>query len=123
MDDVLCIKKDPNKYLNLVERDFCLKDPLECPMMYPRADTSNFAIPSGRNGVTSWAMSADIHVKKSLQVVEDKLKEDNVRWKPWNKTVDHPFSSLSYRPDFDMTEECNDDQVQLYQSLVGIIRW
>ena len=39
------------------------------------------------------------------------------------KTAEHPFSSQSYRPELDITEECNEDQVEFYQSLVGIMRW
>ena len=52
MDDVLCIHKDPDKHLNLVERDFRLKDPLECPAIYLVADISKFEIPNDENGVT-----------------------------------------------------------------------
>ena len=123
MDDVLCIHKDPDKHLNLVERDFRLKDPLECPAIYLVADISKFEIPNDENGVTFWAISSDIHVNKALQVLEAKLKYYNIRWKPSNKITDHPFSSQSYCFDIDMTEECNDDQVQFYQSLVVIMRW
>ena len=51
-------------------------------MMYLGAYISNFAIPNNGNGLIFWDMSADSHVNKALQVVEAKLKEENVRWKP-----------------------------------------
>ena len=87
MDDVFYIHNDPNKYLNLVEGYFHLKDPLECHIVYLRSDISKFEIPYDTNGVTCWAMSIDSHVKKSLQVFESKLKEKisgvNHRTKQW----------------------------------------
>ena len=81
-----------------------------------------FTITNDGNGVTYWDMSVDIHVKKSLQVVETKMKEENVRWEYSNKSVDLSFSIQSQNPDIEMTEECNDYQVQSYQSLVGMMR-
>ena len=89
----------------------------------PRAYTSKFVIPKNLNVVTFWSISADVNVKKALQVIEAKLKWDNIRWKPSNKTVDHPFSRKFDRPELDITKEINDDQVNFYQSLVGIMRW
>ena len=68
-------------------------------------------------------MSSDSHVKKALGVVQDRLREDNVKFKGSNNTAEHPFSSQSYRPELNVTEECEEDQVQFYQSLVGIMRW
>ena len=44
-------------------------------------------------------------------------------FKTSNKTAEHPFSSQSYRPKLDLTEECNEEQVEFYQSLVGMLRW
>ena len=104
MDDVFYIHNDPNKYLNLVEGYFHLKDPLECHIVYLRSDISKFEIPYDTNGVTCWAMSIDSHVKKSLQVFESKLKEENFRCKPPNKTMDYPFSRQSYRPNIYVKE-------------------
>ena len=53
-------------------------------------------------------MSADSHVKNALEVVQDRLREDNVKFKCSNKTAEHPFSSQSYRPELDVTEECDE---------------
>ena len=68
-------------------------------------------------------MSADSHVNKALEVVQDWLREDNVKFKGSNKTAEHPFSRQSYRPELDVTKECDEEQVQFYQSLVVIMRW
>ena len=36
-------------------------------------------------------MSANSHVKKALEVVQDRLREENVKFKGSNKTAKHPF--------------------------------
>ena len=68
-------------------------------------------------------MRAYTHVKKSLQVVYAKPKELNVRCKIYNKTSYHSLSSQSYRPELETTKGCNDDKIQFYHILVGIMRW
>ena len=93
--------------------------------MYLGADVSTFSIPAsdGEPARKAWAISADSHIKKALQMLEARLAQDGLRFKPSNKTSDHPFSTQAYRPELDVTEYCNDAQTQLYQSLVGILIW
>ena len=91
--------------------------------MYLGADICKYHVNGNISGTKCWAMSADSHVKKGLKVVQDRLREDNVKFKGSNKTAEHPFSSQLYRPELDVTEECDEDQVQFYQSLVVIMRW
>ena len=68
-------------------------------------------------------MSADSHVNKIPEVVNNRMRECSVLVKYSNKTAKHPFSSQPYRPELDITELCNEEQVQFYQSLVGVMRW
>ena len=123
VDDVLAIHKDPDKVLNLVNRDYRLKEPPENPTMYLGADISKYEIHNDTTRTSCWAMSADSHVKKALEVVQGRLNADNVYFKGSKKAPEHPFSSQSYRPELDTTELCNDDQAQFYQSLIGIMTW
>lgn len=124
VDDVLVLHRDPNKFMNMINRDYRLKNPPEVPTMYLGADISVFTIPDtdGTGERTAYAMSADSHIKKALQMLETRLNQDHVHFKS-SKTAEHPFTSQSYRPELDITEYCNDDQTQFYQSLVGIMRW
>ena len=91
--------------------------------MYLRADICTYHVNGDISGTECWAMSANSHVKKALEVVQYRLREDNVKFKGFNKTAEHPFSGQSYRPELDVTEECDEEHVQFYQSLVGITRW
>jgi hypothetical protein len=34
-----------------------------------------------------------------------------------------PFSTQSYAPELDTSEECTDDEATLYENLIGILRW
>ena len=124
VDDVLSIDKDPDKVLNLlINGDYRLKEPPECPTMYLGADISKYVIHDDATGTTCWAMSADSHVKKTIEVIQARLNADDVYFKGSKKAPKHPFSSQSYPPELDTTELCNDKQVQLYQSLIGIMTW
>ena len=123
VDDVLCIHRAPDKVLNLINRDYRLKEPPEQPKMYLGADISKYKLDSESSNSVCWAMSADSHIRKALDVVQQKMKECGVQFKPSKKTAQHPFSSQSYRVELDTSEECNENQVEFYQSLVGILRW
>ena len=92
-------------------------------MMYLGTEICKYHVNRDISGTECWAMSAESHVKKAFEVVQDKLREDNVKFGGSNKTAEHPFSSQSYRPELDVTKECDEEQVQFYQSLVGIMRW
>ena len=91
--------------------------------MYLGADILKYVIHDDMTGTTCWAMSADSHVKKAIEVVQARLNADNVYIKGSKKAPEHPFSSQSYCPGLDTTELCNDEQVQLYQSLIEIMTW
>ena len=97
--------------------------PPECPTMYLGADISKYYVGGEINGIQCWAMSADSYVKKALEVVLNRLRECSKMFKHSNKTAKNPFSSQSYKPELDITELCNEEQVQFFQSLVGIMRW
>ena len=53
----------------MINRDYRLKEPPECPTMYLGADISKYYVGGEINGIQCWAMSADSHVKKALKVV------------------------------------------------------
>ena len=48
------------------------------------------------------------------------MKKSNVQVKGKGK---QPYSNLAYHPELDMTPFCSDEQTQLYQNLIGMLRW
>ena len=123
VDDVLCIHKSPSTVLNIINKDYMLKEPQECPTMYLGADISKYYVEGETNGIQCWTMSANSHVKKALEVVQNRMRECSVMFRHSNKTAENPFSSQSYKPELDITELCNEEQVQFFQSPVGIMKW
>ncbi len=124
VDDVLCIHKDPDEVLRIINRDYALKEPPSAPDMYLGADFAKFEIFDEETNtvINTWSMSADSHIKKALEVVQARMIRDNVRFKS-KKTAESPFTSQDYRPELDTSEPCNEDQVEFFQSLIGIARW
>lgn len=117
VDDVLCIDKEPDKILNMINRDYRLKEPPATPNMYLGADFSQFTI-TYDNGI-----EIDSHIKKALQVVKDRMNVDGVRFKVSKKVVDQLFSNQDYTPELDTSELCNKDKKTFHQSLIGRARW
>ncbi|GFH48968.1 hypothetical protein CTEN210_05444 [Chaetoceros tenuissimus] len=124
-----CVGSDDNVYLKAMKdkdgnRDYALKEPSSAPDMYLGADFAKFEIFDEETNtvINTWSMSADSHIKKALEVVQARMIRDNVRFKS-KKTAESPFTSQDYRPELDTSERCNEDQVEFFQSLVGIARW
>ena len=64
-------------------------------MMFLGADICKYHVNGDISGTEYWAMSSGIHVKKALEVLQDRLREENTKFKGSNKTAEHPFSSQS----------------------------
>ena len=95
----------------MINRDYRLKEPPECPTMYLGADISRYYVGDEITGTKCWTTSANSHVKKALEVVQNRMRECGVIFRQSNKTAKNPFSSQSSRPELDMTELCNEQQV------------
>ena len=76
VDDVLCIHKDPGKILHLGNRNYRLKEPPSRSTMYLGADIRKYHV--NGVGINYWAMSADSHIKKALDVVKNRMRECGV---------------------------------------------
>lgn len=122
VDDVLGLHENPNTIMDLIHKEFRLKSPPEAPTMYLGADISRYDLPEGELYKSCWAMSADSHIKKALQMLESNMNTDGVRFRS-KKTAEHPFSSTSYRPELDISDPCTPEQTQFYQSNIGILLW
>lgn len=82
VNDVLCIYKSPENVLNLINMDYRLKEPPICPAMYLGADICKYFVGDEKTGANCWAMSADSHIKKALDIVKLKMKENGVIFIP-----------------------------------------
>ena len=73
-------------------------------------------------------MSSKSYIQSALKNVKARLTKDGFRYNPKLLSIKYsakqPFSTPSYyRPELDSSAECNDAQTQLYQNLIGVLRW
>ena len=40
-----------------------------------------------------------------------------------NYSPRQPFTTSAYRPEMDFSAECDDQQTEFFQNLVGVVRW
>ncbi|GFH56619.1 hypothetical protein CTEN210_13095 [Chaetoceros tenuissimus] len=94
VDDVLGIHKDPDKVLQLINRDYTLKEPSSAPDMYLEADFAQYELfdKETNSVINAWSMSADSHIKKALAIVKARMDRKNMRFKS-KRTAESPFSS------------------------------
>lgn len=125
VDDVLCISHDPGYYMNILSGEYRLKEEPAEPSMYLGTDVKKWKI-TDDGGILlreCWALGSESHVKKAVQVVKQLLLKDNLKFVSSKKVPSHPFSTQSYRPELDCTELCDDNEWQIYMSLIGMARW
>ena len=118
VDDLLCIAEDPRKYIMEIKDHFHIReDSIEPPKMYLGADTK---LVRTSQGDEFWCTGANSYLKEATRIVQEKMKEYRVQVK--GKGC-QPYSFLSYRPELDLSPFCNEEQTQLYQFFIGMLRW
>ena len=118
VDDVLAISRHPNKCLDEINQYFPLKPgSVGEPKFYLGTKISKVRLP---NQVIAWAFSSSKYIKSSIENLEKILKNKNLKLP--SKKMESPISP-GYRPEMDMSNELNAEEANLYQSLIGILRW
>ena len=74
----------------------------------------------GIMGCGCWSMTSYKYMNAAIQAVEDRLKERNDR--PLPSRAATPMS-YDYIPELDAMEELQNDEVNYYQELIGILHW
>jgi len=95
-----------------------LKDTVKPPDRYLGANVSKWQLPDGRE---VWSMSSNDYVTNAIKVVKDMLTERGLQL-PTGKTTRRPMRK-DYRPELDVSPECNEKGTQEFQQLIGILRW
>ncbi|KAI2504254.1 Reverse transcriptase (RNA-dependent DNA polymerase) [Fragilaria crotonensis] len=116
VDDILCISDDPKATLLDLTTVFKLKDDkIEPPEIYLGAQLDKMVI----GGAECWTMSAEKYVMASVKNVEEALAKRGLRLPSKCYT---PLPS-DYRPELETSPELKSDGIQLYQELIGVLRW
>ena len=116
-DDCLVISENPDVMLGRLGKYFTLKNgSVGPPQLYLGAKVSKVVLP---NGVTSWAWSSNKYVQEAVKSLEAQLDRRGVKLK---RNVNAPIAN-GYRPELDISDECDVEDAHLYKSLIGTLRW
>ena len=119
VDDVLIISHAPNTHLETLQAKYELNpSSIGPPTRYLGADVKQVTRPGDPTGREYWAFSATTYVKNAVKNVKLMLQEENRGLKSTAKT---PFSSTLYRPETDMSDECDQDGASRYSQLIGVL--
>ena len=121
VDDVLIISHDTESHLKRIQASYDLNpESIGPPKRYLGADIKRLTRPKDSSGQEYWAMSAESYVSNAIENVKLLLAADGRFLKSSAKA---PFSSSTYRPEVDTTDECDDAGASRYAQLIGVLRW
>ena len=116
VDDILSISDNPKATLLDLTAVFKLKDDkIEPPDIYLGAQLDKMIV----DGIECWTMSAEKYVSASVKNVEEALAKRGLRLPTKCYT---PLPS-DYRPELETSPELKSDGIQIYQELIGVLRW
>ena len=117
VDDVLVISSQPMRSMDGIREVFKLKgDKAEKPDMYLGAQITEVQTD---NGTKCWSLSSEKYVKAAVSNVDAALRKNNSKL-PSNCPT--PCTS-GYHPAEDVSNELNARGIQLFQELIGVLRW
>ena len=122
VDDVLAISHDPGAIMEVTGKGFEIENnKWGRPTRYLGADVELFTKP---DGMKAWSLHCKSYVLAAVETAKDLLAEDGRKLKgPKNQGTSAGALPASYKPEVDVTEECDAGYVSRYQQLIGILRW
>jgi hypothetical protein len=125
VDDVLCMHEYPKQVMDQIQETFRLKDTVETPKLYLGTDVRKWKCESS-DGTTKecWALGSSSYIKEAIKVAELHIKNHGLSPSSTKKSGRNtPFNSCDYRPELDSSALCDDELTNVYQNLIGILRW
>ena len=118
VDDILHISHDPSIVIDALKRLYELKD-VGPTKKYLGANVEQVQSEDGR---VFWSMTCVDYCKSAIQNVEQMLKSDGASPLKVYGDCKRPYPS-AYRPEIDVSEELDDENIQRFQELIGVLRW
>jgi hypothetical protein len=118
VDDILHISHEPSIVIEALKNLYELKD-VGPTKKYLGANVEQVQSEDGR---VFWSMSCVDYCKSAVQNVEQMLKSDGASPLKVYGDCKRPYPS-TYRPEIDVSEELDDENVQRFQELIGVLRW
>ena len=124
-DDVLIIDEDPKRYMDLLQSSYTVNPASICePYPYLGADIKKVLY---EDSSIAYTISSDNYIANAIKTIKMRLAEHQLRFNPKlsdsSISAPQPFFSLSYQPELDTSQLCNDNELAIYQNIIGILRW
>jgi hypothetical protein len=125
VDDLLIIDHDPRRHMKNLQSSYTVReDTIKSPDQYLGADIGRVYF---HDGSFAFTMGSSSYIKNAVKNIKARLKDDGFRFNTKLSSVEYsakqPFSSNEYRPELDTSTECDANQMQFYQNIIGILRW
>jgi len=118
-DDILCLSMNPKSILDYLDQRFLLKpESRGQPKTYLGADIAPFAHPY-EPYVYYWSMGSHTYVKEAVRNMETHLEGLGLALKKKVSTV----LPHEYKPELDVSKECNEEEVSQCHQRIGVLRW
>ena len=72
------------------------------------------------DGTSAWSIMSSSYVKAAVDTVKALLAEDGQELKPGKRPHKGPLPS-GYKPELDVSDECDAEHVSRFQQLIGIL--
>lgn len=119
VDDILIASHIPKEIMSKIGEHFELKPgSVGSPSMYLGTDVK---LRKDSQGYPQyWNLGSNTYLKEALRIIKDVMKDSGVKV---GGKGSQPYSNLTYRPELDCTPFCNPEQHNVYQGLIGMLRW
>ena len=79
------------------------------------------------DGSYTWLMSSNNYVREALQNIKKDLIQNDLRLNKKlsdpNYLARTPLCQIDYKSELDTTVLCNDELINYFQNLIGVLRW
>ena len=125
IDNLSLIMKYPKEAMAHIKEIFTIKpSSIEEPKSYLGANINKIYYSDGSYG---WKMGAETYFTHAIKNLKKRMAtegfEYNKNLSDMNYFPQQPFSNLHYHPEMDVTDEISNNQIQLFQNLIRIMRW
>lgn len=119
VDDILIAAHNPRETMSIIGEHFELKaGSVGPPSMYLGTDVKLRKDPQGYPQY--WNLGANSYLKEALRIVKGIMIENGIKV---GGKGSQPYSNLAYRPELDTSPFCNPQQHNMFQCLIGMLRW
>ena len=124
VDDIICVSHEPKRWIGTLGEIYRLRD-VGTPTKFLGSNIKRWTYVNGEGHLKNcWALGSETYVKEACKVVEMQMKCHDLKYPSTRRHgANSPFSSTSYRPELNSSPFCNDELTNVYQNMVGVLRW